>query len=285
MAHLRDRMAEDLKLAGYSSSTQKIYLHYARNFAKYFMRSPKEMGEHELRTFLLYLLDRKLSHNSYRQCYSSLKFLYTMTLRRGFEVEWIPQKRGKKTKLPVVLSGCEVRQLFDGFESTKYRTMAMVIYGAGLRLSEMLNLNVSDIDSKRLLIHVREGKGGRDRYVMLSQQLLAALRQYWLEARPHGHLFPGRSGVAAINKTSVRKSLHLASAKAGLRKRVTPHILRHCFATHLMELGVDVRVIQVLLGHHHISVTSRYTKVSTRHIQRLKSPLDVLGTPEGVVLG
>jgi integrase/recombinase XerD len=286
MGHLSDRMAEDLRLAGYSRSTGRIYLHYARNFVKHFMRPPTEMGEREVRTFLLHLLDtRKLSHEAYRQCHAALRFLYTVTLRRGFEVKWIPPKRAGYKKLPVVLSGCEVLQLFDGFESLKYRTLAMVMYGAGLRVQEASHLRVSDIDSQRMLLHVREGKGGKDRYVMLSEQLLGTLRRYWLEYRPRGFLFPGRTGDKPIEETAIRKTMRLASAKAGLRKRVTPHVLRHSFATHLLELGNDTRVIQVLLGHHDIKVTSRYTRVSTRHIQGIKSPLDLLSTPRGVVLG
>jgi site-specific recombinase XerD len=279
-------MAEDLRLAGYSSSTRRVYLHYAKNFVKHYMRSPADLGEHEVRTFLLHLLDqRRLSHNAYRQCYAALRFLYTVTLRRGFEVEWVPRKKSRPGKLPVVLSGCEVQQFLDAFESPKYHTMAMVMYGAGLRFKETSRLRVEDIDSERMLIHVREGKGGWERYVMLSQALLCALRQYWLEARPRGFFFPGRRESAPISETTVRVAMHQASAKAGLRKRVTPHMLRHCFATHLLELGVDLRVVQVLLGHHDIHVTSRYTSVSTRHIQRIKSPLDLLGTPRAVVLG
>ena len=184
MGQLRDRMAEDLTLAGYSPSTQRVYLHYAKNLAKYFRRSPADLGELEIRTFLLHLLDRKLSHVSYRQCYAALRFLYTVTLRRSFEVEWIPRKRTPKPELPIVLSGCEVRQLFDGIRSTKYRTMAMLMYGAGLRLQEASYLKSSDIDSERMLIHVRNGKGGKQRYVMLSHELLKALRQYWQEYRP-----------------------------------------------------------------------------------------------------
>ena len=193
MGQLRDRMSEDLRLAGYSASTCRIYLNYAKNLAKHFMRSPEDMGEHEVRTFLLHLLDRKLSHDAYRQCYSALRFLYSVTLHRGFEVKRIPRKKSSKPKLPVVLSGCEVQQLFDSIKSPKYRTMAMVMYGAGLRVTEACALRVKDVDSQRMLIYVR-GKGGKDRFVMLSEQLLAALRRYWLQGQPGGYFFPGRFG-------------------------------------------------------------------------------------------
>jgi len=225
MGYLRDRMAEDLKLAGFSPSTRRIYLHYAKYFTKHFKRSPREMGEREVRTFLLYLLDeRKLSHNTYRQCYAALKFLYEVTLRRSFEVDSIPRHRGTP-RLPTVLSGSEVQQLLDAFRNLKYRMIAMVIYAGGLGVSEACCLRIGDIDSRRMLIHVREGKGGRDRYVMLSRRLLNALRAYWKEYRPTEFLFPGKSG--SLHPGNVRAVFRRASAEAGLRKRVSPHVLRH----------------------------------------------------------
>jgi site-specific recombinase XerD len=276
-------MADDMRLAGFSPSTQRIYLHYAKYFTKHFMRSPSEMGEDEVRAFLLHLLDeRKLSHNTYRQCYAALKFLYGVTLRRSFEVDSIPRHRGQP-RLPIVLSGTEVQQLLKAFTNVKYRTMAMVMYAGGLRVSEVCVLRVGDIDSKRMLIHVREGKGGRDRCVMLSRRLLAALRAYWKEERPRDLLFPGKAGP--LNPATVRRAVRRASEVADFRKTVTPHVLRHAFATHLLELGTDLRVVQTLLGHRQLQMTARYTNVSTRHLQRVRSPLDVLGKPESKLLG
>lgn len=285
MGQLRQRMTEDLKLAGYSPVTRRIYLHYTKSFVRHFMRPPAEMGEAEIRSFLLNLLEvRKLSHDSYRQCYAALKFLYTVTLRRPFEVESIPRRRGIRP-LPEVLSGTEVEALFEATESLKYRTILMALYGAGLRISEACRLGVSDIDSRRMLIHVRLGKGGRDRFAMLSEKLLDALRAYWRAERPPDLLFPGQTRDGHLSPTSVRHVLNKAKAKVGLRKRVTPHLLRHSFATHLLETGVDIAVIQALLGHRYLRSTTRYTSVSTSCIRRLKSPLDLLGTPEGAILG
>ena len=285
MAQLRDRMSEDLKLAGYALSTHRIYLHYAKNFAKHFMRSPAKMGEKEIRTFLLYLLDeRKLSHDAYRQCHAALKFLYSVTLRRPFEVEPIPRRRGKR-RLPIVLSGSEVQRVLAAFTEDKYRAVTMTIYAAGLRVSEACRLRIPDIDSKRMVIHVREAKGGKDRYVMLSKVLLHTLRDYFREHRPHDILFEGNSREGHVSREAVRSALRRAGNKAGVSKRLTPHILRHSFSTHLMELGTNLRVVQALLGHEHITTTSRYTSVSTRHLQGILSPLDVLSTPRGEILG
>lgn len=285
MGKLRDRMKTDLKLAGYSSSTRRIYLHYCKSFVKHFGRSPEHLGEDEVRSFLVDLLDvRKLSHDSYRQCFAALKFLYKTTLKRPFEVESIPRHRPPRP-LPQVLSGTEVQALIDATRILKYRTIFMVLYGAGLRVFEACSLCVGDIDSKRMLIHVRMGKGGRDRFAMLSNRLLEALRTYWRIERPSEFLFPGRSRAGHISPTAVRTVLKKAQVEADIGKKVTPHLLRHSFATHLLEMGTELVVIQALLGHRHLHATSRYTSVSTRHIRRLKSPLDVLGTPEGGVLG
>jgi len=279
-------MTEDLKLAGFSPSTARIYLHYCKYFAKHFMRSPAEMGEDEIRSFLLHLLvERNLSHNSYRQCYAALKFLYKVTLKRPFEVDTIPRHK-KPKKLPDILSGSEVVSLLSAFTHQKYRTVAMTLYGSGLRISEACRLCVDDIDSKRMLIHVREGKGKKDRYVMLSRKLLMALRAWWKAALPVQFLFEAKPGRdKPMSDASFRAALKRAAESAGIRKRVTSHLLRHSFATHLMELGTDLPTIQFLLGHSHISATTRYTHVSTRRIQHVMSPLDVLETPTGTVLG
>jgi integrase/recombinase XerD len=285
MGDLRERMLQDLTLAGYSPSTIRIYLHYGRSLAKHFMRSPADLGGHEVRHYLLYLLEeRKLSHDSYRQAYAAIKFLYTVTLRRPLDVQAIPRHR-RQRRLPEVLSGTEVQALLERVESRKYRALLMALYGSGLRVSEACRLRPGDIDSKRGVILVRQGKGGKDRYVMLSQTFLDALRECWQSAPPTEYLFPGRYGRGHIDPASVRATVECAVAAAGIKKRVTPHVLRHSFATHMLELGNDTRVIQELLGHRHIATTAGYTGVSTLHIQRVRSPLDVLGTAEASVLG
>ena len=285
MGDLRTRMLQDLTLAGYSPSTIRIYLHYGRSLAKHFMRSPAELGGHEVRHYLLYLLEeRKLSHDAYRQAYAAIKFLFTVTLGRPLEVRAIPRHK-RQRRLPDVLSGREVEALLSAVESAKYRLLLMSIYAGGLRVSEACRLRAEDIDSNRGVIHVRLGKGGKDRYVMLSERLLDALREHWQANPPSDYLFPGRYGRGHIDPASVRATVECAATAAGIKKRVTPHVLRHSFATHLLELGNDSRVIQELLGHRHIATTACYTGVSTLHIQRVRSPLDVLGTTEASVLG
>jgi len=285
MGRLRDRMADDLKLAGYAVTTIRLYLHYATKFAEHFGRSPASMGESEVRTYLLHLLEvRKFAHSTYRQCYAALKFLYTVTLRRPFEVEAIPRPRGTATVLPDILSGSEVQALLRSIRELKYRTVAMLTYAAGLRISEACRLRVADIDSKRMLIHVHQGKRAKDRYVMLSERLLTALRVWWQVDRPRDYLFPGTSEDGHLRPDSVRDALHHAAKRAGITKRVTPHVLRHSFATHLLETGTDLRIIQALLGHQTLYMTARYSHVSTRHIQSVRSPLDLLGTPQGRIL-
>lgn len=285
MGQLRERMIEDLRLAGYSSSTRRIYLLYATKFAQHFRRSPEILGEREVRRYLLHLLDeRQLSHDAYRQAHAALKFLYAVTLKRQFDVPCVPRRR-RPHPLPDVLSGSEVRRLFEAFRSTKHRLVAMTLYGAGLRVSEACRLQPRDIDSKRMLIHVREAKGYKDRFVTLSRRLLDSLRVYWRVNRPLDYLFPSKTLSGHVSPESVREALHYAARDAGLKKRVTPHLLRHCFATHLLETGTDVAVIRALLGHADIRVTTRYANISTRLIARVRIPLDLLEAPEGRLLG
>jgi integrase/recombinase XerD len=285
MGQLRDRMVQDLRLAGYSSSTRRIYTLYATKFAQHFRRSPEILGESEVRRYLLHLLDeRQLSHDAYRQAHSALKFLYAVTLKRPFDLPCVPRRRSPHP-LPDVLSGSEVRRLFEAFSSSKYRLIAMTLYGAGLRVSEACRLRPRDIDSRRMLIHIREAKYHKDRFVTLSKLLLDSMRVYWRVNRPPDYLFPGKVLEGHVSAESVRQAVHHAARDAGLRKRVTPHLLRHCFATHLLETGTDIAVIRVLLGHKDIQVTTRYTNISTRLIARVRIPLDLLEAPEGRVLG
>jgi site-specific recombinase XerD len=274
-------MAEDLKLRRYKPSTCDKYLRCARAFAAYHRRPPEQMGVEEVRAFLLHLTSGgKVGAATHHQYVAAIKFLYATTLKRpevAVEIPWpkVPHK------LPPILSGTEVETLLDAMGSVMYRTIVLTAYGAGLRIDEVCSLGVEDIDSRRNLIHVRDGKRGRDRYVMLSSRVLLALRTYWRATRPEGpKLFPGQKPGSTISHEAVRKALRRAASQCKLHKPVTPHILRHSFATHLLELGTDVRVIQVLLGHKSIRTTARYAQVSRAHVGRTRSPADTLGTAE-----
>jgi len=285
MGKLYDRMATDLKLSGYSPTTIRNYLLYAKKFVKYYMRSPLEMGEKEIRQFLLYIIEvKKRAPATYRQYRSALKFLYSTTLGRPWDVERIPIRR-KVQSLPVVLSGSEILSLLNAVESERYRVMLASIYSAGLRVVEACRLQVGDIDSKRMVIHVRLGKGRKDRYTLLSPVLLSHLRKYWKTYRPPTWLFPGDNPTGYITPQSVRNVFKRALKKAGIAKKATPHTLRHSFATHLLEAGTDISVIQALLGHRSIHTTKRYIHVSTHLIANTQSPLDLLGTPKSALLG
>jgi len=285
MGQLRDRMEADLKIGGYSPKTQKIYIYYAKQFAKHFMRSPAEMGADEVRQFLVHMIEkRKLARVTLRQVRASLNFLYSVTLNRPVEVEWLPSPRPCK-RLPVVLSGTEVMALLGAVRAMKYRAILMAIYSGGLRSSEACRLRPEDIDSKRMVICIRAGKAGRDRHTMLSGRLLAYLRGYWRQCRPQGGwLFPG-STEGHASPEMVRRVFRRAREAAAIGKQVSPHTLRHSFATHLIETGTDVTVVQELLGHASLQATSVYTHTSIEHIARTRSPLDLLGTPQARLLG
>ena len=285
MGELRERMAVDLRVRGLSDSTCDGYMRYARRFAAHFMRSPADMGAEEAKAFLLYLRDEAGLSPSTVRCYgAALKFLYSVTLGRPEVAATIPRTRSPRRR-PVVLSGTEVEAIFAALHSPKYRALYMTMYGAGLRVSEACALRVGDIDSKRGLLYVHRGKGGGDRWALLGERLLSELRSYWRVARPAGPwMFPGRSGEH-INPRGVQRALREASRDAGIHKAVTPHTLRHSFATHLLESGTDVRTIQVLLGHCSVETTARYAHVRRDLIVSVRSPLDVLGTPEARALG
>jgi site-specific recombinase XerD len=285
MGQLRDQMQADLTLTGYSAGTQRIYLYYARKYAAHFMRSPAEMGAAELRQFLLHLVQRGIARGTFRQARAALRFLYMVTLNRPIEIEWLPPPRRHKP-LPVVLSGSEVERLFAAVRNLKYRTILMAMYGAGLRISEACRLRPEHIDSKRMVIHLRGAKGGVDRYTLLSPRLLLALRDYWRSSPPHnGWLFPGHTPAGHLSTSSVRGVFRQTVAELRFQKTVSPHVLRHSFATHLLESGTDVTVVQALLGHASLRTTQIYTHISVEHIARTTSPLDLLGTPAAAVLG
>lgn len=279
---LRARMVADLQLANYSSGTIEQYVRCADNFAAHYMRSPGELGPTEVRCFLLH--QQKICDvgpAGLKMYVAALKFLYERTLARRDVVASVRYPRVPKS-LPDVLSGSEVEQLLDAIMSPKHRTILSVAYGAGLRISEACRLSCQDVDSERMALHVRQGKGRKDRYVMLGARLLLLLREYWLMARPgRDLLFPGRRPGEPISSDATRVALRRAVQACGLSKRITPHALRHSFATHLLESGTDLRTIQVVLGHASIRTTARYTHISKRHIEGTVSPIDLIGTEAG----
>jgi site-specific recombinase XerD len=277
MGQLYEKMASDLKLRRYSPRTQKSYLWCARRFVRHFMRSPAEMGSKEIREFLLFHHERGASASTIKMYVATLRFLYAVTLDRPAEVHNVPWPRVAQ-KLPAVIDRDHVQALLAKVEPLKYRMVVMTAYGTGLRISEILALDIRDIDGKAGLIHVRHGKGNRPRLVPLPHRLLEALREYWLRERPRGPLlFPGLAPDKQLCPDTVRRAVHCAAAELGLHQRVTMHAFRHSFATHLLEAGEDLRTIQVLLGHRSIRNTTRYLQVSTRHLASVQSPLDTLG--------
>ena len=286
MGMLRDRMEADLRLQNLRPGTQKAYLRCAYDFTRYHMKPPADMGAEEVREYLLYLVDdRKLKPSSVKVRAAALKFLYDVTLKRPDVVQSIRMPRVHR-QVPEILSGSEVETFIEALKSLKYRAIAMTMYGAGLRVSEACRLQIEDIDSKRMVLRIRDGKGGDERYSKLAARLLAMLREYYRHERPSGsYLFPGQPADKPITPASVRKAVRKAVEACGISKKVTPHVLRHSFATHLLETGTDIRIIQVLLGHRSIRTTQLYTQVSSQQVSRTQSPLDLLGTKEGEVLG
>ena len=267
-------MLADLQLKGLTPKTQKIYLREVSNYAKYFGKSPEQLGEKELREYLLYLLnERKLAKGTYRFYYQGLKFLYKNTLKREEVVEKIHCPRGKK-KLPVVLDLAEVKTLLTVMENLKHRAILTITYSAGLRISETARLKVSDIDSKRMMVRVQQGKGGKDRYTILSQTALECLRQYWRSYRPKEWLFEGQKEGSHICISLIRHIFLEAKERAGIIKPASPHTLRHSFATHLIEAGTSLYHVQLLLGHRSPTTTTVYLHVSRMNLAQVTSPLD-----------
>ncbi|HEY1210110.1 MAG TPA: tyrosine-type recombinase/integrase [Terracidiphilus sp.] len=280
MTPLRQRMIDDMQLRNLAASTQRQYIAYVAGFAKYFGRSPAELDIEAVRQYQLYLLnERKLSPESVNQYISAVQFLYCSTLEMPWTSECFPRAH-RHHKLPIVLSQEEVLAFFDHIPSLKYRAALMVCYGAGLRISEAVALKVSDIDSQRGLIRIEQGKGHKDRYAMLSPRLLEVLRRYYRATRPQGcYLFPSWRREHHLCTTSLQLACREAAVRAHIAKRVTVHTLRHSFATHLLENGTDIRIIQVLLGHSRIDTTARYTAVSPQVVAATRSPLDKLDHP------
>ena len=275
MTELRTRMATDLRVRNYSEKTIKVYVNHVARFARHFGRSPEELGAEEVRAYQHQMVERQLSVGNQVQFVSALRFLYRVTLDREEMVKRLPYPR-KCLKLPMVLTREEVTQLLGAVHNTKHRAILTTAYAAGLRVSEVAHLKPEDIDSRRMVIQVRQGKGRKDRVVMLAHSLLLQLREYWSEYRPRLWLFPGQKASQPISTRSVQHMCKAACRRAGITKPVTVHTLRHSFATHLLDAGTDLRAIQVLLGHNSVKTTTRYTHVSTERIQSIASPLDLI---------
>jgi integrase/recombinase XerD len=275
MTPLRQRMLDDMKLRNLAAGTRQIYVRSVTNFSAFHGRSPDQLTLEDVRDYQLHLVARGLKATSICQVMSALRFFYAVTLDRPEEAARIPLPR-KADPLPAILSREEVARLLASVADLKMRTLLTTIYAAGLRVSEAVALQVGDIDSARMTIHIHAGKGQRDRYVMLSPQLLAILRAHWRRARPRAWLFSGPDPSRPITTRTVRRACRLAVEAAGLDKSVTVHTLRHCFATHLLEQGVDIRVIQGLLGHRQIASTTRYARVALSTIGQVQSPLERL---------
>jgi site-specific recombinase XerD len=279
MTPLRQRFIEDMLLRGLAAGTQRSYVHYVADFAKYYNKSPEVLDLEAVRDYQLHLIqDRKLAPGSINAFVSSVQFLYLVTLEMPWGKGCFPRVRVGQT-LPVVLSQDEVGLFFANIASLKHRAVLMLCYGAGLRISEAVSLKIGDIDPARKVLRIEEGKGRKDRYVMLSPRLLEVLRSYWRASRPETFLFPSWSQSRHLTGGAVSVACREAVERCGFTKRITPHTLRHSFATHLMENGTDTRVIQMLLGHSRIDTTARYTHVSSGVIAATPSPLDSLIPP------
>jgi integrase/recombinase XerD len=276
MTALRQRMIEDMQLRNFSPHTQEAYVRAVAKFAKHFGRAPDLLGPVEVRAYLVDMVGRRrVSWSLYNQALCALRFYYHTTLGRDQLLKSIPCPKEEK-RLPVVLITNEVSRFFDAITNLKHRAMFMTAYSAGPRVSELVSLLVDDIDSSRMLISIRQGKGRKDRYVKLADRLLEVLRDYWKAYRPSRWLFPGNHHDKPIHRVTVAIVCRQIGKRAGLRKRVTVHMLRHSYATHLLDAGTDLRTIQVLLGHRSIKTTALYTHVSQAKIESTPSPLDLL---------
>jgi integrase/recombinase XerD len=284
MTPLRRRMIEDMQIRNLAPRTQTSYVEQVDRFARHFRKSPERLGPPEIRAWQIYLAREKgLAASSISVAVAALRFLFTITLKRDWTVEEdIPTGRRPRT-LPNVLSQEEVRHFLDAVENLKHRVILTVCYAAGLRISEAVCLRPSAIDSQRMVIRVEQGKGRKDRYVMLSPKLLDILRNYWKVTHPKDWLFPGDRPGQPITKAAVERVCRQALGRSGITRPVTPHSLRHAFAVHLLEAGADLRTIQLLLGHRSLNTTSRYLRIATTKVCATASPLDALHTMTPVV--
>ena len=280
MTQLRNKMLEELQRRNYSHRTAKTYVRIIRDFAKHFHQPPDKLGPEQIRQYQAYLFQaKKLSPATVSQYVSALRFLFVKTLRRHFLTEHIPYPKSPR-RLPIVLSLEEVTRLINSVRNLFHRTLLMTLYSTAVRRSELCRLKVTDIDSKRMMIRITQGKGSRDREVPLSPTLLAALRIYWRWMKPKTYLFPGtvnhRRADVPISPNLVWYACRQAARAAGIDKRIRPHSLRHSCATHLFEAGADLRTLQVLLGHSRLEHTLIYLHLSHKHLQAVTNPLDTL---------
>ena len=272
---LRQRMIEDMTARRFKEKVQKDYVRHVRTFTKFLGRSPDTATSEDLRRFQLHMAQQQIGAPTINSAIAALRFFFTVTLERPDLVRPL-RLVNEPRRAPVVLSPEEVARLLQAAPGLKYRAALSVAYGAGLRVSEVANLKVSDIDSGRMMLRVEQGKGQRDRDVMLSPHLLELLREWWKAARPRVWLFPGQNPINPVTPRQLNRAVTVAKDLAGISKRVSPHTLRHSFATHLLEQGVDIRVIQVLLGHAKLETTALYTRVAVSTVRDIKSPLDRL---------
>ena len=280
MTPLRQRMVEDMQIRNLSPHTQRSYVEHVARFARHFGRSPALLGPEEIRAYQVYLTNEKqLAPASIVITVAALRFLYRVTLQKTWSVEAaIPAPKVPQT-LPVVLSRAEVVQFLDCVAAPKHRTILTTCYAAGLRISEAVRLTPPTIDSQRMVLRVEQGKGQKDRYVMLSPKLLQILRDWWRVSRSRPWLFPGDRPGEPITTRAVNRACRKAHRRCGIPKPITPHSLRHAFAVHLLEAGTDVRTIQLLLGHRSLATTARYLAIATTRVCATASPLDLLPRP------
>jgi site-specific recombinase XerD len=273
-------MLEDMQVRNLSPHTQRAYIENVARFARHFGRSPADLGPDEIRTYQVYLTcERKLAPSSLGIAVCALRFLYKVTLKQPWSFDDLIPAPKKPRRLPVVLSPDEVVRALECVTSPKHRAVLTACYAAGLRISEAVRLRPRDLDSQRMVIRIEQGKGQRDRYVMLSPKLLAVLRDWWRRSRSTTWLFPGERPDHPLGRAAVEQACHRARRRARLTKPLTPHVLRHCFAVHLLEAGTDVRTIQLLLGHRSLETTARYLRIATTKVCATASPLDLLPRP------
>jgi integrase/recombinase XerD len=276
MNPLRQRMIEDMQVRHLAPKTQLSYQQQVTAFARHFNKSPELLQPEDIRTYQVYLTrEKKLSASSLTVATAALRFLYKVTLQKPWSIEQIPLPKMPQ-KLPVILSREEVAHLLECAAAGQPHAMLTTAYATGLRVSELTHLRLTDIDSQRMVIRVDQGKGQKDRYVMLSPRLLHALRAYWKQAHPRLWLFPGAAADQPIGKGAIEQACQKACQRAGIAKHITPHSLRHAFATHLLEAGTDLRTIQLLLGHRSLATTARYLKMAAQTVCAVRSPLDLL---------
>jgi site-specific recombinase XerD len=277
MTPLRQRMFDDMQLRNFASNTIDAYVDQVAKFARYFSRSPEQLGPEEIRRYQVHLVqEKKVAWSTFNQAVCALRFLYRVTLAKDWPITHIPYAKRPK-RLPIVLSADEVQRLLACVQFLKARLALTTAYAAGLRISEATHLKVADLDSSRMMIRVQQGKGAKDRYVPLSRRLLEELRAYWRLGRPADWLFPGyRDRRQPIHSGSVQRVCQRAAKAAGINKHVTPHTLRHSFATHLLEAGVDLPAIQRLMGHKDVRTTMIYLHVRQERLRAITSPLDWL---------